>query len=245
MATAQIRWSSRRLPLSTPPSTTTRTPRASTPRCRSRARMSWPLRSVRASSRTSTPRPMTLPDQLHGEGLVGKPTMFATNTLVWRSRGLADRLARRPDQAGYDDRDGRPTVPVGSYTREVLGRLPADQRKAILDNVRSEEPDVSGISASSPRGRRRGLRLRHRRDRQRWSAEGDSAAGRAATERRVRRRGRHRREEPRRRPQVHRRAAHGDGAAALEEAGFKPPPGVRRAAFGWRSSSPCSWCSPS
>jgi molybdate transport system substrate-binding protein len=34
---------------------------------------------------------------------------------------------------------------VGAYTREVLDRLPADQAKAILAGVRSEEPDVLGI----------------------------------------------------------------------------------------------------
>ena len=47
---------------------------------------------------------------------------------------------------------GDPTVPVGSYTREVLDHLPADQRKAIYDNVRSEEPDVSSISGKLTQG---------------------------------------------------------------------------------------------
>jgi molybdate transport system substrate-binding protein len=47
---------------------------------------------------------------------------------------------------------GDPTVPVGSYTREVLGELPADQRQAIYDKVRSEEPDVSGISGKLTQG---------------------------------------------------------------------------------------------
>ena len=46
---------------------------------------------------------------------------------------------------------GAESVPVGSYTREVLGRLPAGQEKAILANVRSDEPDVAASSASSPR----------------------------------------------------------------------------------------------
>jgi molybdate transport system substrate-binding protein len=40
---------------------------------------------------------------------------------------------------------GDDTVPIGSYTRQVLGRLPAVERSAILANVRSEEPDVSSI----------------------------------------------------------------------------------------------------
>jgi molybdate transport system substrate-binding protein len=89
----------------------------------------------------------TLLDQLHDEGLVGKPTVFATNTLV---------LAV-PKDSQFDSLDdltrpgttivtGDPTVPVGSYTREVLGKLPPGQRQAIYGNVRSEEPDVSSIS---------------------------------------------------------------------------------------------------
>jgi molybdate transport system substrate-binding protein len=40
---------------------------------------------------------------------------------------------------------GDPQVPIGSYTREVLGRLPAAEGTAILANVRSQEPEVSSI----------------------------------------------------------------------------------------------------
>jgi molybdate transport system substrate-binding protein len=95
----------------------------------------------------------TLPDELHKAGLVGTPTVFATNTLV---------LAVPKDSQIHSLNDltrpgtsiviGDPSVPVGSYTREVLDRLPADQSKAILDNVRSEEPDVSGISGKLTQG---------------------------------------------------------------------------------------------
>jgi molybdate transport system substrate-binding protein len=95
----------------------------------------------------------TLPDQLNKEGLVGEPTVFATNTLV---------LAV-PQDSQVDSLDdltkpgtpivmGDPMVPVGAYTREVLDRLPADQRNAIYDNVRSEEPDVGGISGKLAQG---------------------------------------------------------------------------------------------
>src|SRR5262245_47970689 len=95
----------------------------------------------------------TLPDELHKDGLVGEPTVFATNTLV---------LAV-PQDSQIDSLDdltrpgtsivlGDPSVPVGSYTREVLDRLPADQSKAIYDNVRSEEPDVSSISGKLTQG---------------------------------------------------------------------------------------------
>jgi len=40
---------------------------------------------------------------------------------------------------------GSAGVPVGSYTRQVLARLPVSSRRRILANVRSEEPDVAGI----------------------------------------------------------------------------------------------------
>jgi molybdate transport system substrate-binding protein len=40
---------------------------------------------------------------------------------------------------------GSATVPIGSYTREVLARLGAAQSAKILANVHSEEADVSGI----------------------------------------------------------------------------------------------------
>ncbi len=95
----------------------------------------------------------SLPDELHKDGLVGEPTVFATNTLV---------LAV-PQDSQIDSLDdltkpgtsivmGDPTVPVGSYTREVLDQLPADQRNAIYDNVRSEEPDVSSITGKLTQG---------------------------------------------------------------------------------------------
>jgi molybdate transport system substrate-binding protein len=43
-------------------------------------------------------------------------------------------------------------VPIGSYTRDTLSRLPAAERKAILDNVRSNEPDVKGIVGKLTQG---------------------------------------------------------------------------------------------
>ena len=88
-----------------------------------------------------------LPDQLHAEGLVEAPVAFARNRLVIATpagkttiRGIAD-LANH----GVTVAVGAPTVPIGSYTKTVLGRLPAAQRAAVQRNIRSEEPDVSGI----------------------------------------------------------------------------------------------------
>ena len=47
---------------------------------------------------------------------------------------------------------GAQDVPVGSYTRTVLDKLPAQERKAILANVRTEEPDVAGITGKLTQG---------------------------------------------------------------------------------------------
>jgi molybdate transport system substrate-binding protein len=43
-------------------------------------------------------------------------------------------------------------VPIGAYTRETLAKLPPDQEKAILANVRSNEPDVKGIVGKLTQG---------------------------------------------------------------------------------------------
>jgi molybdate transport system substrate-binding protein len=95
-----------------------------------------------------------LPDQLYRDGLVEEPTVFAGNTLVIAvpagsggPRSIED-LAR----GGLKLVVGAESVPVGSYTREVLSRLPAATRKAILANVRSEEPDVAGIVGKLTQG---------------------------------------------------------------------------------------------
>jgi molybdate transport system substrate-binding protein len=47
---------------------------------------------------------------------------------------------------------GDAKVPIGSYTRQVLGRLPESESSAILANVRSEEPDVSSIVGKLTQG---------------------------------------------------------------------------------------------
>jgi molybdate transport system substrate-binding protein len=87
-----------------------------------------------------------LPEQLFAEGLVDEPVRFAGNRLVIAAP--ADGGVSSIDDLAADGRDlavGAPSVPIGSYTREVLGRLSADRRRAILANVRSQEPDASGI----------------------------------------------------------------------------------------------------
>jgi molybdate transport system substrate-binding protein len=94
----------------------------------------------------------SLPDDLYKDGLVEKPVVFASNTLV-----LA--VPKGSDISSIDDLTGDVTlaigdegVPVGDYTREVLGRLPKSESDAILDNVRSLEPDVAGIVGKLTQG---------------------------------------------------------------------------------------------
>jgi molybdate transport system substrate-binding protein len=95
-----------------------------------------------------------LPTALYGEGLVEKPVVFASNKLVLavpaegsKVNGLAD-LTRNGTAIAI----GSESVPIGSYTRDVLGRLPAGQSAAILKNVRSNEPDVGGIVGKLTQG---------------------------------------------------------------------------------------------
>src|SRR6185295_18570685 len=47
---------------------------------------------------------------------------------------------------------GSKTVPVGSYARKVLDKLPPSESKAILANVRSNEPDVGGVVGKVAQG---------------------------------------------------------------------------------------------
>jgi len=94
----------------------------------------------------------SLPDDLYAEGLVSKPVVFATNTLV----------VAAPEGSQIDSLDdltgdvnlaiGDEGVPVGDYTREVLAGLPKEESEAILDNVRSLEPDVAGIVGKLSQG---------------------------------------------------------------------------------------------
>jgi molybdate transport system substrate-binding protein len=94
-----------------------------------------------------------LPDQLFGEGKVDKPTVFATNRLVLAvPKDSAVRSIEDLARKGTSVAIGASGVPVGDYTRKLLARLPAAQRMAIVDNVRTEEPDVAGIVAKLSHG---------------------------------------------------------------------------------------------
>ena len=69
-----------------------------------------------------------LPEELHADGLLSEPVEFATNELVIAipagstSARLAD-LRREGTKVAI----GSESVPIGSYTRELLARLPGDE----------------------------------------------------------------------------------------------------------------------
>lgn len=169
----------------------------------------------------------TLPDQLYKEGLVGKPLVFATNSLVLAvQEGSEITSIEELTKSGTAIAIGDPEVPVGSYTRQVLDRLPPDQAKAILANVRSEEPDVSGIvgkltqgavdagflyitDVTATDGALRAIELPP-------ALEPDVAFGAAVVTAA---------DNPDGARSFIDGLLHGDGAAALQKAGFKPPPG--------------------
>jgi molybdate transport system substrate-binding protein len=95
-----------------------------------------------------------LPDALHAKGLVETPTVFAGNRLVLAvpAGGAAVSSLRDLERHGVTLAVGAENVPIGSYTRTVLAKLPAAQSRAILANVRSEEPDVAGIAGKLTQG---------------------------------------------------------------------------------------------
>ena len=94
-----------------------------------------------------------LPEELNKEGLLSKPAEFATNELVIAVPKNAEIQSVEDLAAeGVKVAIGSETVPIGSYTREVLGRLPKTEADAILANVRSNEPDVKGIVGKLTQG---------------------------------------------------------------------------------------------
>jgi molybdate transport system substrate-binding protein len=94
-----------------------------------------------------------LPDSLHDEGLLSAPVKFATNEFVL-AVPKDSKIASIDDLTaeGVKIAIGSDSVPIGSYTRDTLAKLPPAQSKAILANVRSEEPDVKGIIGKLTQG---------------------------------------------------------------------------------------------
>jgi molybdate transport system substrate-binding protein len=95
-----------------------------------------------------------LPDALFDKGLVEKPTVFAGNQLVLAVPADGTKVNSLEDLQGDDVKIaiGAEDVPIGTYTHTVLDKLPAEQSKAILGNVRTEEPDVAGITGKLTQG---------------------------------------------------------------------------------------------
>jgi molybdate transport system substrate-binding protein len=94
-----------------------------------------------------------LPEELHGEGLLSEPVEFATNELVLAvpAGSEIDSVDDVAEQ-GTKVVAGSESVPIGSYMRESLARLPPGQEEAILANVVSNEPDVKGILGKLTQG---------------------------------------------------------------------------------------------
>jgi molybdate transport system substrate-binding protein len=87
-----------------------------------------------------------LPDALYAKGMVAKPVTFAANKLVLAvPAGSKVSTLADAEKPGVTIAVGSATVPIGTYTRKVLAKLGPAQSAKILHNVRSEEPDVSGI----------------------------------------------------------------------------------------------------
>jgi molybdate transport system substrate-binding protein len=88
----------------------------------------------------------SIPAALQAEGRVEAPVEFVANSLVVAvPRGSAIRTPEALARSGTTVVVGSESVPVGSYTRELLSRFPPTLERRILANVRSEEPDARGI----------------------------------------------------------------------------------------------------
>jgi molybdate transport system substrate-binding protein len=85
--------------------------------------------------------------RLHAEGVIRAPILIATNRLVVAvpAEGATVRSLDDLARSGVTVALGTATVPVGAYAEEALRRLPERRRLRILANVRTREPDVTGV----------------------------------------------------------------------------------------------------
>jgi len=91
-------------------------------------------------------------DELSSKGLIDTPQNFCTNTLVVVVPASNPAKIKSPkdlSQSGIKLVIGDASVPIGSYTREVLTNLDSiygsGYSDKVLANVVSEEPDVTSI----------------------------------------------------------------------------------------------------
>ena len=94
-------------------------------------------------------------DELSGKGLITTPQFFATNKLVLivpAANPAHITSLRDLSRPGIKLVIGDPTVPIGTYTRKVLGNLDAlygtGYSAAVLKNVVSNETQVTGVLSS-------------------------------------------------------------------------------------------------
>lgn len=92
---------------------------------------------------------LKLPDALLAKGLVSKPVVFTSNRLVIAVPAGSGKVHSLADLAkpGMKLATEVATVPAGAYTLTVLSHLLPAERRAILGNVRTQEPDVKGVIA--------------------------------------------------------------------------------------------------
>lgn len=95
-----------------------------------------------------------LPAALYQAYLVERPVDFARNRLVLAVPASGAKVSSLAGTArpGITLAVGAATVPVGKYTTKVLAQLPAVERRAIEANVRTREPDVSGVAGKVASG---------------------------------------------------------------------------------------------
>ncbi|MCX6389918.1 MAG: molybdate ABC transporter substrate-binding protein [Solirubrobacterales bacterium] len=96
----------------------------------------------------------TQPDSLYADRLTGRPVAVAGNSLVIATRKGGPKFGSLADlgRRGVKIALGSKTVPIGSYADKALAKLPAQQRTAILNNVKSREPDASSVTAKLREG---------------------------------------------------------------------------------------------
>jgi molybdate transport system substrate-binding protein len=97
---------------------------------------------------------LKLPKLLYAKGLVSKPVAFAANRLVLAVPAGSTKVTSLADaeKSGVTIAIGSAAVPIGSYTRKVLAKLGPSGARRIMANVRSQEPDVSGIVGKLTQG---------------------------------------------------------------------------------------------
>lgn len=95
-----------------------------------------------------------LPDELYTAKLVEKPVVFAVNRLVLAIPKDSNKVRSLDDltKGGVSLAIGAKDVPVGTYTRKVLAGLSTSAQKQIYANVKTEEPNVAGITAKLTQG---------------------------------------------------------------------------------------------